>query len=712
MFEINNDFKNLDVDSYKVNNKATVYLIPVVAPIIREGKSKDSTIKTFKKNIETAGIVRSFDIGVNNENEKEPFREFSDIEYVVTDLNSLKHIKENKRFNMNFGLRYFIPEIDENRLFLINNDILDKISETDVTDANQKIDFNQLQILNDEIIDQLHLIHEYQSFEKLQEVMGIDLPKENHENENTEEDVAEDEEALTESEEIENETSEVENVEEYDNEVNENLEESNISLLKQELYNKIDTAVPSVYIDESETEFNSIIKNQDYDKSVKPTYEKLEKLTQEEFEEVKRYRLKASQEKRKRIVQAIYNELVSEIWSRSIEADKQLNYKSSESRYHIPYQEIESKFEETKSIIPQKVEEYEERLTEEFEKDKAYRAEQAKKAEEDRIENEERPILHNRVREFEQNLHNENKEVYNEQIEVLNGDVANTWESTYARIVDDVLKANKNYIDKESDKVNQLMQKDFEEIIDKRDKSIESLRAKIRDIETKRIEDQKNFEERVTAEVKEQTNDYELRDNQMNEEIRALRTDLQKLKNDNTDKEELIRSLQQRRDSDQEEIKRLNESLNQAHERNFNFSEKAMTIQERALSMQGDKNFNGVVASNGVGNLPEELVEKANRIEKRRKSGLFTWLGSLFLTVVIGTGLGFNAHAAETQKIEQNKVQSEQKAQMETIKEQKKSLEDAKKDKEEAEKKAKEAKEEKDKKEKDKKDDKSKKDKK
>ena len=115
MFEINNDFKNLDVDSYKVNNKATVYLVPVVAPIIREGKSKDSTIKTFKKNIETAGIVRSFDIGVNNENEKEPFREFSDIEYVVTDLNSLKHIKENKRFNMNFGLRYFIPEIDENK---------------------------------------------------------------------------------------------------------------------------------------------------------------------------------------------------------------------------------------------------------------------------------------------------------------------------------------------------------------------------------------------------------------------------------------------------------------------------------------------------------------------------------------------------------------------------------------------------------------------
>lgn len=708
MFEINNDFKNLDVDSYKVNEKATVYLVPVVAPVIREGKSKESTIKTFKKNIETAEIVRSFDIGVNSENENEPFREFSDIEYVVTDLNSLKHIKENKRFNMNFGLRYYIPEIDESKLLLINNDILDKISETDVSDANQNIDFNQLQVLNDEIIDQLHLIHEYQSFAKLQEVMGIDLPEEQNENESEDdgEEVSEEEEITNENE-LEN--NENESIEEFDLEPNEDQEESNISLLKQELYDKIDTAVPSVYIDDSETEFNSIVKNQSYDQSVKPTYEKLEKITQEEFEEAKRYRIKASQEKRKRIVQAIYNELVSEIWSRSIEADKQLNYKSSESRYHIPYQEIESKFEETKSFIPKKVEEYEARLTDEFEKNKAYRAEQAKKAEEDRIENEERPILHNRVREYEQNLHNENKDVYNEQIEILNGDVANTWEGTYARIVDDVLKANRTYIDKESDKVNQLMQKDFEEIINKRDKSIESLRAKIRDIETKRIEDQKNFEERVTAEVKEQTNDYELRDNQMNDEIRALRTDLQKLKNDNTDKDELIRSLQQRRDSDQEEIKRLNESLNQAHERNFNFSEKAMTIQERALAMKDDRNFSGVVASNGVGNLPEDVAEKANRIEKRRKSGLFTWLSSLFLTVVIGTGLGFNAHAAETQKAEQSKVLSEQKAQQKTIQDQKKSLEDAKKAKEDAEKKAKE---EKDKADKAKKDNKSKKDKK
>ena len=50
MVEIKNDFKNLDVDSYKVNEKATVYLVPVVAPVIREGKSKESTIKTFKKN--------------------------------------------------------------------------------------------------------------------------------------------------------------------------------------------------------------------------------------------------------------------------------------------------------------------------------------------------------------------------------------------------------------------------------------------------------------------------------------------------------------------------------------------------------------------------------------------------------------------------------------------------------------------------------------
>lgn len=186
MTEIENDFNNLDVDSFEVNSETTIYLVPVVAPIIREGKTKKSAVKNFTQTMTSSKIVRSFDLKVDEDNDDEPFKDFNDTEYVITDLNSLKNIKENKRFNCNFGLRYYIPSKDETKLFLINNDILEKISDVDVEDLSQKIDFNKLQTLNDEILDKLHLTLAYQSFESLEKLVGLELPQPQEEEEEQE----------------------------------------------------------------------------------------------------------------------------------------------------------------------------------------------------------------------------------------------------------------------------------------------------------------------------------------------------------------------------------------------------------------------------------------------------------------------------------------------------------------------------------------------
>lgn len=721
----NNDIKNLDIDNIHVDDNVDVYIVPVAAPIIRDEKRRENTIKNFKQTMTSAEVIRSFDVKLDDENEDEPFKDFSEIEYVVTDLNSLSNIKENKRFNCDFGLRFYIPSINDTKLFVINDELIKTLKEVNVESINSKIDFNQLQDLVDEIVDQLELTLSFKGKSSLEELINIELPVD--ENSDSDNQLESEESTTSEQQEDENQDSQEvseEQVEENNivennviNEIDEQNEEvANIEILKKELYSMIDALVPKVFLNEDEVEFRSIIQDKDYDESALPTYKKLEDLTKEEFQQAKNDRIIASQKRRENIVRAIYEELVPEVWTRSIEADTLLNYKSDSSDYHMPFKEIESKFEATKERIPERVEEYKTKIFDEFEQDKEYRAEKVRKEMEEKIENEERPIVEQRVREYETDLNKKATDIYNEQIDTLNVDVTHSWQVRYSKIVDDVVKQNRNYIDQKSNEVESMMENDLNKTLEDRNTTNENLRAKISKLEEARINDAKNFEERVAAEVKELTNDYELRDNQMNEEIRALRTDIQNYKNSNTDTLEEVRRLKAEKEGDKEEIRRLNEKLLAAQQESFNTTKEAMEIQKAALSNFKNSNFSNVAAlnNNGVGNLPEDVAEKAKRLESRKKSGFITWISGLIVTVVIGTGVSLNANAAHTQRVHQEEVKQEQQAQKAKVKKQDEALKKAEQEKKQAQNQAETEKQRADKAEKDKKDkdDKKKKDKK
>lgn len=691
----NNDFNNLDVDYFKVDDKVSVYVVPVTAPIIRDEKRRESTIKNFKQTMTSAEIVRSFDVSIDYDNDAEPFKDFSEIEYAITDLKSLKNIKDNKRFNCDFGLRFYIPSIDNEKLLVINENILKIIKEADVDSINSKVDFNQLQNLNDDIIDQLQLTLNYKSLESLEELMGIELPINENEIESNEEEFIENEEEVDDYKSSEEQPdiegkSLIENniIDEIDDK---NEEVANIEILKKELYSMVDALVPKVYMNEDEVEFRSIIQDKDYEKSALTTYKKLEELTKEEFQQSKNDRLTASKKRRQNIVRSIYEELVPEIWTRSIEADTLLNYKSNTSDYHVPFKEIESKFEQTKERIPEKVEEYKQKIFEDFESDKQYRAEKARKEMEEKIENEERPIVEQRVREYATELNQKATDIYNVQLDTLNIDVTHSWQVRYSKIVDDVIKQNRPYIDQKSNEVETMMENDLNKTLEDRTSTNENLRAKISRLEEARINDAKNFEERVSTEVKEKTTDYELRDSQMNEEIRALRTDLQTYKNKNTDTNEEVRRLIAEREGDRAEISRLNEKLLATQQESFNTTKEAMEIQKAALSNFKSTNFSNVAAldNNGVGNLPEDVAEKVKRSEKIKKPGFITWVSGLIITIIIGTGVGFNANAAHTQKAHQDEIKSEQKLQQKQLEERNEALKKAEEDKQKAEEQAK-----------------------
>lgn len=695
-----NDFNNLDVDYLKVDDEVKIYVVPVVAPIIRDEKRRENTIKNFKQTMTSAEIVRSFDLKIDTEDENEPFKDFSEIEYAITDLKSLTNIKENKRFNCDFGLRFYIPSIDEEKLYLVHEDVLNIVKEANVESINSQVEFNQLQNLNDDIIDQLQLTLTYKSLEALEEIIHIELPVSNSEQEgtteeNNDEGIEEDNEASeVTDEEVENDEQERLKDEDKtltDNNVIDEIDESNeevanIEILKKELHSMIDALVPKVYMNEDDVEFRSIVQGKDYDEKALQTYKKLEDLTKEEFQQAKNDRLTASKKRRQDIVRAIYEELVPEVWSRSIEADTLLNYKSNKSDYHVPFKEIEAKFEETKERIPLKVEEYKTKIFEEFENDKQYRAEKARKEMEDKIENEERPIVEQRVREYESDLNQKATDIYNDQLDTLNVDVTHSWQIRYSKIVDDVIKQNKAYIDDKSTEVKRMMEDDLSKTLEDRATTNESLRARISKLEEARINDAKNFEERVEAEVKEMVNDYELRDKQMNEEIRALRTDLQTFKEKDTDSGEEIRRLQKMHEGDQEEIRRLSEKVAALQQESYNATKEAMEIQRAALSIK-NQNFSDVAASsNGVGNLPDDVAEKVKRLENRKKGGFITWISGLLITVVLGSGVAFNANAAQTQQERHDQYKSEQQEQKKQLEERDKTI----KESEEARKKAEE----------------------
>lgn len=691
-----NDFNNLDVDYLKVDDGVKIYVVPVVAPIIRDEKRRENTIKNFKQTMTSAEIVRSFDLKVDAEDENEPFKDFSEIDYAITDLKSLTNIKENKRFNCDFGLRFYIPSIDEEKLYLIHEDVLSIVKEAKVQSINSQVEFNQLQNLNDDIIEQLQLTLTYKSLEALEETIHIELPVSSSDQESSFEENIETSEGV--DEEVEN--KEQERLEDEDkiltdnnviDEIDESNEEvANIEILKKELYSMIDALVPKVYMNEDDVEFRSIIQGKDYDEKALQTYKKLEDLTKEEFQQAKNDRLIASKKRRQHIVRAIYEELVPEVWSRSIEADTLLNYKSNKSDYHVPFKEIETKFEETKERIPLKVEEYKTKIFEEFENDKQYRAEKARKEMEDKIENEERPIVEQRVREYEVDLNQKATDIYNDQLDTLNVDVTHSWQIRYSKIVDDVIKQNKAYIEDKSTEVKQMMEADLSKTLEDRATTNESLRARISKLEEARINDAKNFEERVETEVREMVNDYELRDKQMNDEIRALRTDLQSFKEKDTDSGEEIRRLQKMHEGDKEEIRRLHEKIAALQQESYNATKEAMEIQRAALSNFRNSNFSDVAASNnGVGNLPDDVAEKVKRLESRKKGGFMTWISGILITVVIGSGVGFNANAAQSQQERHDQYKSEQQEQKKQLEERDKTIEQSEKARKKAEEEAK-----------------------
>ncbi|RIN27714.1 hypothetical protein [Staphylococcus succinus] len=700
-----NDFNNLKVSHIHVKSNVYIYLVPVIAPFIKDEKKKDNAIKNFKQTLSAAQIVRSFDLKIDSNNEVEPFKDFSDLEYAITDLNSLGNIKENKRYIFDLGFRFYIPSIDENKLFQINEDLVNEIDNGSIDSINTGVNFNQLQNLNDELSDVLSLTINYKSIEALEEKIDINLfpvvrneEKTKQEQETIKSDESKEQEDVKEQETIEfdkakeqrgvkevsTKTQEIPNIQSSNESEMDRTNNENLSVLKEELYSTISGLIPEVYLDYEAYEFNGIVEERDYDEDTYNVYSKLEKLSVEEFQQAKRDRLIASNKRRNNVINTIYENLLTDVWTRSLEADTVINFESDKSTYNLPYKEIENKFEETKNLIPQKVEEYKKKLAIEFEKEKNYRAEKAKRDMEEKIENEERPVLEQRVFKYESELNQKATNVYNKQIDTLKLDVQHSWQLQYSKIVDEVINKNRQTIEQKATDFKDTIETDLNKTLEDRTETIEKLRSKIKDLEEARINDEQNFKSRVAIAVKEQINDYELKDTQMNDEIAALRSEYQKSKNLNTDTLEEVRRLKAERDGDKEEIKRLNERLLASQQETFNTTKEAMDIQKMALS-----NIRNPIASNNsvVNNnlLPKDVLEKDEFLQSKKKKGVKAWLAGLLTIVVLGSNVGFNAHSAQAQKLQEETNKKEQKAHQKKIEEQQESLEQAKEEKIKAE---------------------------
>ena len=106
------DINALDL-GYALAGETEIYIVPIVAPILRAGYSRGDAVENFKQILGSAKIVQSFDVTIDHNDDHEPFKIFEDKEYCITDLTSLRNIKENKRLDCNFGLRVYIPSEDE-----------------------------------------------------------------------------------------------------------------------------------------------------------------------------------------------------------------------------------------------------------------------------------------------------------------------------------------------------------------------------------------------------------------------------------------------------------------------------------------------------------------------------------------------------------------------------------------------------------------------
>lgn len=150
------DISSLEID-HVLAGETEIYIVPIVAPVLRKGYSKGNAVESFKQILGSSKIVQSFDVTIDHNDENEPFKIFEDREYCVTDLTSLHNIKENKRLDCNFGLRIYIPHENEFKVNVINNDILKELNmpDFDISDISKGLKFETLQPLKDAIIKQI-----------------------------------------------------------------------------------------------------------------------------------------------------------------------------------------------------------------------------------------------------------------------------------------------------------------------------------------------------------------------------------------------------------------------------------------------------------------------------------------------------------------------------------------------------------------------------
>ncbi|PTJ20661.1 hypothetical protein BU069_01765 [Staphylococcus succinus] len=629
------DISSLDMD-HVLAGETDIYIVPIAAPALREGFSKGNAVECFKQILCSSKIVQSFDVTIDHKDEKEPFKIFEDHEYCITDLTSLLNIKENKRLDCNFGLRVYIPSEDQFKLKVINNNILKEANmpDFDISDMSKGLSLDTIGPLKDAII------------KLIQERDKKDV------NQNT---------ALT------NKQKHIKSIKTINN--GEDL--SDIKLLKDNLYNTLNSLIDKVYLDNEELEFRSIVDNKDYDEKVLPTYKKLEQLTQDDFNQAKNDKLFVLQKKREDVINSIFNQLVTDLWSKSIEADKMRNYKSVDSKYNKYYKEIESKLDDALSVIPNKVKDHTQKLEKSFEADKNDRADKARRDMIERIEREERPLLNNRIREYEKSLTDKANNVYHNQIKELNADVKNNYELHISKIVDDIIQQHQETIDTKKSELKNIMDQDAATLIQKRTEDVDKLRSEISKLEQDLIHNEKTFNERLELAVDKKVNDYELKDSQMTDEINYLRVELEKAKRENTDKNESIRSKELELQNNRTHLDRLNQQLEQSNQTSLSISARAMEIKQQALSFANNEtnqsNFNQVVSPQNidVGNLLDDDADMAKRYERRKKPTFFTWLGGLFLCAVLGSATLFGSHVANAQDSHEDtptSVQSSHKA--------------------------------------------------
>lgn len=328
------DISSLEID-HVLAGETEIYIVPIVAPVLRKGDSKGNAVDSFKQILGSSKIVQSFDVTIDHNDENEPFKIFEDREYCITDLTSLHNIKEVKHPDCNFGLRLYIPHENKSKLKVINNDILKEINiaNFDVSDLSKGLKFETLHPLKDAIIEQ---------------IQNKNGAKKKLFNENKKKQVIS---------------------------INKNEDSSDIQFLKSNLYNTLDSLIDKVYLDDENLVFRSIVDDKGYNEEILPTYRKLEQLTEDDFNKAKNDKLAVLEKKREDIINSIFNQLVNDLWSKSIEADKMRNYKSNDSQYHKTYTQIESKLQEDLGVIPKKVEEQTKKLEKDFETSKNERSE-------------------------------------------------------------------------------------------------------------------------------------------------------------------------------------------------------------------------------------------------------------------------------------------------------------------------------------------------